>query len=89
MAKQNKYAAAALRAQQQTDEEYQTIISGVTQLEEDEIMNLFPAKADRDRLMELRALVSLGTSNNQKILMLKENSVKFGAVAYKLLKLLV
>lgn len=89
MAKPNKYEVAARRAKQQTDEEYQTIISGITRLKEDEIEELFPEKADKEKLLELLALVNSGTSDNQKILKLKENSEKFGAIAIKLLKLLV
>ena len=89
MAKPNKYAAAARRAQQQTDEEYQAIISGITRLKEDEIEKLFPEKADKQKLLELLALVNSGTSDNQKILKLKENTEKFGVIALKLLKLLV
>ncbi|OKL42071.1 hypothetical protein [Pontibacter flavimaris] len=89
MAKPNKYAAAARRAQQQTDEEYQAIISGITRLKEEEIEELFPEKADKEKLLELIALVNSGTNDNQKVLKLKENSEKFGSIAIKLLKLLV
>jgi benzoyl-CoA reductase/2-hydroxyglutaryl-CoA dehydratase subunit BcrC/BadD/HgdB len=89
MVKQNKYAAAAKKAQQQTDEEYQKIISGITHLTAEEVEKLFPQKADTDKLMELMALVNSGTNENQKILKLKENSEKFGLIAIKLLKLLV
>lgn len=89
MAKSNKYAEAAKKAQQQTDEEYQKIISGLTRLTNDEIEKLFPERADKQKLLELMALVNEGTDDNQKIIKLKENTEKFGAIAIKLLKLLV
>ncbi len=89
MAKQNKYAAAAKEAQQQTDEKYKNVISSLTRLTDDEIDKFFPERMDKDKLLELMDLVNQGTSENEKILKLKENAEKFGAIAFKLLKLLV
>ena len=88
MAKQNKYAAAAQRAQMQTDEEYKNVISSLTRLRDDELDKFFPKRADKEKLMELLQLVNSSTSTNRKVLKLKENSEKFGATTLKLLQLL-
>lgn len=89
MAKPNKYADAARRAQQQTDEEYKSVISSLTRLTDEEIDKLFPEKSDKDKLMELLTLVNAETTANQKIIKLKENAEKFSAVMLKLIKVLV
>jgi len=86
MAKPNKYAAAARRAQELTDEEYKSVISGLDRLTDKDIGKLFPEKANRDKLTELSALVKAGTSANQKVAKLKENAEKFSVVIMKLVK---
>lgn len=89
MNKQNKYTAAAKRAQMQTDEEYKNVISSLTRLRDEELDKFFPERADKEKLLELLELVNSGTSTNKKILKLKENSEKFGFISLKLLKLLI
>ena len=88
MAKQNKYAAAALRAKLQTDEEYQTVITKLTQVPVAQIEALFPQETDQMKVRELMALVNSATSRNEQILKLKQNAEKFGALTIKLLALL-
>ena len=88
MAKSNKYTAAARRAQTRTNEEYVGVISSLTRLKDDDVEKLFPEKSDKDKLMELLAIVNSETSQNEKIAQLKENGEKFGAVLIKVLKLL-
>lgn len=88
MAKENKYTAAAKRAQMQTDEEYKNVISSLTRLRDDELDKFFPERADKEKVMELIELVNSSTSTNRKILQLKENSEKFGAITLKLLRVL-
>lgn len=89
MAKQNKYATAAKEAQRQTDEKYKSVISSLTRLTDDEIEKFFPKRGDKDKLLELMELVNQETSENEKIIKLKDNAEKFGAIAFRLLKLLV
>lgn len=89
MTKQNKYAAAAKEAQRQTDEKYKSVISSLTRLTDDEIDKFFPKRRDKDKLLELMDLVNQETSENEKIIKLKENAEKFGAIALRLVKLLV
>ena len=86
MAKPNKYAAAARRAQELTDEEYKSVISGLDRLTDKDIGKLFPEQANRDKLTELLALVKAGTSANQKVTKLKENAERFSVVIMKLVK---
>lgn len=88
MAKTNKYSEAARKAQMQTDEEYAGVISSLTRLTNDDIEKFFPEKPDKDKLMELQAIVNSGTSQNEKIVKLKESGEKFGVIMIKLLKLL-
>lgn len=88
MAKENKYTAAAKKAQAQTDAEYADIISSITIIPVNDLEKLFPEGADKDKLMELLFIVNSGTSHNEKITKLKENGEKLGVVAIKLLKLL-
>lgn len=88
MGKTNKYAAAAKKAQMQTDEEYAGIISNLTRLKDDDIEKLFPEESDKDKLMELLTIVNATTSQNEKIAKLRENGEKFGVVILKLLKYL-
>jgi len=88
MAKPNKYAAAALRAKLQTDEEYQTVINKLTQVPAAQIEALFPQEADQQKVRELMDLVNSATTRNEQILRLKQNAEKFGALTFKLLALL-
>lgn len=88
MGKINKYAAAAKKAQMQTDEEYAGIISSLTRLKDDDIEKLFPEESDKDKLMELLTIVNATTSQNEKIAKLREDGEKFGVVILKLLKYL-
>lgn len=88
MAKQNKYTAAARRAQLQTDEEYKNVISSLTRLRDEELDKFFPERADKEKLLELLEIVNSATSTNRKVLKLKENGEKFGSITLKLLKLL-
>ena len=89
MDKQNKYAAAANRAQLQTDEEYRNVISSLTRLRDDELDEFFPERADKEKLLDLLEIVNSSSNTNQKVLELKENSEKFGAITFKLLRLLI
>ena len=86
---ENKYAAAARKAQEQTDEKYKNVISSLTRLTDEEIEKFFPERRDKDKLLELMDLVNQETSENEKITKLKDNAEKFGAIAFRLLKLLV
>ena len=88
MAKSNKYSAAAKRAQMQTDEEYAGAISRLTRLKDEDVEKLFPEKSEKDKLMELLAIVNSKTSQNEKVAKLKENGEKFGGILIKVLKLL-
>jgi len=88
MAKENKYTAAAKKAQAQTDEEYAGILSSLTNIPDNDLEKLFPKRADKDKLKELLSIVNSGTSQNEKITKLKENGEKLGVLAIKLLKLL-
>ncbi|MBB6609994.1 hypothetical protein H7F15_03000 [Pontibacter sp. Tf4] len=88
MAKPNKYAAAALRAKLQTDEEYREVISKLTQVPVAQIEALFPKEADQQKVRELMTLVNSATSRNEQILKLKQNAEKFGALTIRLLALL-
>lgn len=85
MAKQNKYADAAKRAQLQTDAEYEEFMSKITTLSQEQIQRLFPDNADQEKLKELLRIVNSSTNTNQKILKLKENTEKFGSIIFKLL----
>lgn len=88
MTKKNKYTAAAKKAQAQTDEEYASIISSLTNIPENDLEKLCPERADKDKLKELLSIVNSGTSHNEKITRLKDNGEKLGVLAIKLLKLL-
>ena len=89
MAKANKYADAARKAQQQTDAEYEKVVESLSELSKDKIAKLFPAKPDQDKLDELIALVNSATSKNEKIIKIKDNAQKFGAIVLKLVKYFV
>lgn len=89
MPTENKYAAAAREAKQLTDDKYKNAISSLTRLTDEEIDKFFPERTDKDKLLELMDLVNQETSDNDKIVKLKDNAEKFGAIAFKLLKLMV
>lgn len=86
---ENKYSAAARKAQQQTDEKYKNVISSLTRLTDEEIDNFFPERVDKDNLLQLMEIVNEETTENEKVLKLKENAEKFGSIALKLIKLMV
>lgn len=86
---ENKYSAAARKAQQQTDEKYKNVISSLTRLTDEEIDRFFPERTDKDNLLELMEIVNEETSENEKVIKLKENAEKFGRIALKLIKLMV
>jgi hypothetical protein len=85
----NPFREAAERAAEKTNIEYASKISNLTRLTDKEIGKLFPARTDKNRLMELLAIVNDSTNKNQKIIKLKKNIDTLAPVVLKLVKHLV
>ena len=85
----NPYREAANRAGKKTDEKYASEISSLTRLTDEEIKKVFPTRPDKDRLMELLAIVTDSTNENQKINELKKNIEDLAPTVIKFIKLLV
>jgi hypothetical protein len=77
-----KSAVGAL-ASAQTKAEFADVLSSYTTLTADEVQTLFPAKADRDELLELLKIVSSATTANQKQAALISNIQKVAGAALK------
>lgn len=85
----NRFKEAAKKARNATNAKYASEISSLTRLTDNEIAKLFPARADKERLMELLAVVNDATSENQKISKLTKNIEYLAPAAIKLIKHLV
>jgi hypothetical protein len=85
----NPYREAAERARDKTDEQYASEISSLTRLRDEEIQKLFPARVDKDRLLELLAIVNDSTSENEKINKFKENVEHLAPAVLRLVKVLL
>ena len=80
---------AVVKAGKNTDEKLASGISSITRLTDDEIVGLFPEKADALKLAELMKIVKSAETENIKINRIVENSEKFGKIVFTLLSKLV
>lgn len=84
----NPYEETARRAANATNEKYSSEISSLCRLKDEEINQLFPERADKDRLLELLKVVNATTDENEKVAKLKENIENLAGTVIKLLKIL-
>jgi hypothetical protein len=84
----NPYVNAARKAAQLTDEELAPEIAKLCRLKEGEVDELFPERAEKDKLLVLLEIVNSATAYNEKIIRLKDNIGDFAGVVIKLVKLL-
>jgi hypothetical protein len=85
----NRYKGKGTITRHKTDEKLTNELSELTHLKKDEIKKLFPKRADKDKLDELLRIVRASTTQNQKIIKLKENIDALAPVVLKLVKHLV
>ena len=84
----NPFDAVLARAAEATDKRYASEISSLCRLNDGEIKKYFPAKEDKDTLVELLKAVKSGTDENEGILKLKDNIDRFAGVVVRLVKVL-
>lgn len=85
----NRYKGKGKETRFKTDKILANELSELTHLKKDEIKKLFPKRADKDKLDELLRIVRASTTQNQKIIKLKENIDALAPVVLKLVKHLV
>ncbi len=84
-----KYSAAARKARETVAKEHASIISSITSLKDDEIKELFPKRADKERLLELLTIVNESTTENKAKVKLIENIEHVAGTVIKLIKFAV
>ncbi|MBT8183405.1 MAG: hypothetical protein KJN76_01085 [Eudoraea sp.] len=81
---ENRIGGLVDEAAEETDEELATEMSSITRLTRVEVKELFPKKADAQKLFELIRLVNEDTEKNEKINKLVANSEKFADIVITL-----
>ena len=84
-----KYSKAAKDAREATESEYASLISSVTTLTDSDIKKLFPQRADKEKLIELLAVVKESTDENDAINKLTANIDHLAGTIVKLVKFAV
>ncbi len=84
----NPFEDVARRAAEATDKQYASELSSLCRLTDAEIKKYFPAREDKDALLELLKVVRAATDENEKMVRLKENIDKFAGIVVKLVKVL-
>ncbi len=84
----NPFRAVADSVAAKTDAEYASELSSLCRLKDSEIAKYFPTRADKNALLELLRVVNTATTENEKLVQLKNNIDKFAGVVVKLVKLL-
>ena len=64
-------------------------ISSLTTLKDSQINSLFPAKSDKENLLQLLDIVNAATDENRKITQLKSNIESVAGTVIKLVKVLM
>lgn len=80
-----KTRKASGEAVQETNARLAGEMSSLTSLSQSDIQEIFPEKSDKEDFAELMKIVKSGTSQNQKINAIVQNSEKFGRVMISLL----
>lgn len=84
----NPFEEAAHRTAEATDKQYASELSSLCRLTDVEIEKYFPARGDKDALLELLNAVKGATDENEKIGKLKDNIDRFAGTVLKLVKIL-
>jgi len=74
------------RSAEKTNTELASDISKITRLKNEQIQELCPEKADKERLKKLIEIVNSATDDNGKILQFKENIEEFAGITLRLIK---
>jgi hypothetical protein len=85
----NRFTAAATAATNLTNSELAEQIAKTTNLDLDTINDIIPLKRDKDAFAKLMEQVNADSTMDDKLSFLQENLQTVGAVAFKLLKVLV
>ena len=73
---------------EKTNDELASEISGLTSLTEAQIKSISPAKADKEKLLQLLEIVNSATEENNKIVQLRDNIASLAGTVIKVLKVL-
>ena len=84
-----RFADILRKTAEKTNAQLASEISSLTVLTDSQIVGLFPAKADKERLLELLEIVNAATTENQKIAQLKKNIESLAGTVVKLVGALV
>ncbi|HSI69917.1 MAG TPA: hypothetical protein VK941_06780 [Gillisia sp.] len=76
---------ASTEAATKTDRDLAVEMASITSLTQEEVLEIFPEKTDMEDFSELMKIVKSGTSRNEKINKIVENSERFGNVVISLL----
>lgn len=82
---QKKVQRASDGAVEETNARLAGEMSSIVNLTQNEIQEIFPEKSDKENFAELMKIVKSGTSQNQKVNAIVQNSEKFGKVMISLL----
>ena len=84
--RRERFERISREARDQTNRELAGELSSLTLFTEDDVERLLPRKIDKERFGRLMAIVSGKTSDNQKVMALRENLDELGQVVLKVLK---
>ena len=86
---ENRFAEAGKLAREATNKELADELAAISTLNRDMIRDLLPAKQDKEDFIKLMEQVEADTDMDNKIAFLQENIKTVGAVALRVLKVLV
>jgi hypothetical protein len=86
---ENRFAEAGKLAREATNKELADELAAISTLNRDMIRDLLPAKKDKEDFIKLMEQVEADTEMDNKIAFLQENIKTLGAVALRVLKVLV
>ena len=69
-----------------TDEKLASLISSITRLTNEEVIELFPDPADARKLVELMKIVNSAQDRNARVNNIVDNAEKFGGILLRLLE---
>ena len=75
-----KVKEASKKAAKRTDDQLALQLASITSLTQKEIQEIFPEKADVEKLSELMQIVKSSTSRNNKINKIVDDSEKFAGI---------
>ena len=84
-----RFSDILAKSAEKTDVDLASEISSLVHLTNEEIEQLSPTRADKEKLIHLLEIVNAATDDNKKISLFKENIENLAGVALRLIKVVM